>query len=129
VRSIAAVLGGFLIFSVSAVLLFNISGRPPEVWPGAAFATFAIIYGGVFACLAGYVAARLAPRNPLVHAAAVAGLLFGAATGSYLIQQSGASLWSLVSTIFVSIPAAMFGGYLRHRSVPRNRTRQSAVRI
>ena len=44
-RSVAAVLGGFLIFSISAVLLFNISGRPPEVWPGAAFATFAILYG------------------------------------------------------------------------------------
>ena len=127
-RSIAAVLGGFLIFSVSAVLLFNISGRPPEVWPGAAFATFAIIYGGVFACLAGYVAARLAPRVPIVHAAAVAGLLLGAATGSYLIQAPGASLWSLVSTIFVSVPAAMFGGYLRHRSVQQERRHQSAVR-
>ena len=128
-RSIAAVLAGFLIFSISAVLLFNISGRPPEVWPGAAFATFAIIYGGVFAGIAGYVAARLAPRNPLVHTAAFAGLLFGAATGSYLIQQSGASLWSLVSTIFVSVPAAMFGGYLRHRAVPQKRPHQSAIRI
>lgn len=81
------------------MLLFNISGRPPEVWPGAAFATFAIIYGGLFACVAGYVTARLA--------------------GSYLIQQSGASLWSLVSTILVSVPAAMLAGYLRHRSVMR----------
>lgn len=128
-RTVAAVLGGFLIFSISAVLLFNISGRPPGVWPGAAFATFAIIYGGVFAGLAGYVAARLAPRAPLVHAAAVAGLLFGAATGSYFMQQSGASLWSLVSTILVSVPAAMFGGYLRHRSVQRKRPHQSAIRI
>jgi hypothetical protein len=128
-RSIAAVLGGFLVFSLSAVLLFNVSGRPPEVWPGATFATFAIIYGAVFAALAGYVAARLAPRAPLVHAAAVAGLLFGAATGSYLIQAPGASLWSLVSTILVSVPAAMFGGYLRHRSVPQRGAHQSAVRI
>ena len=127
-RSIAAVLGGFLIFSISAVLLFNISGRPPEVWPGAAFATFAIIYGGVFAGVAGYVAARLSPRAPLVHAAAVAGLLFGAATGSYLMQQSGASLWSLVSTVLVSVPAAMLGGYLRHRAVHQKRSHQSAVR-
>lgn len=128
-RSVAAVLVGFLIFSVSAVLLFNISGRPPEVWPGAAFATFAMIYGGVFAALAGYVAARLAPRVPIVHAAAVAGLLLGAATGSYLIQAPGASLWSLVSTILVSVPAAMLGGYLRHRSGPTNRTHQSAVKV
>jgi hypothetical protein len=128
-RSVAAVLGGFLIFSVSAVLLFNLSGRPPEIWPGAAFATFAIIYGAVFAGLAGYVAARLAPRVPIVHAAAVAGLLFGAATGSYLIQAPGASLWSLVSTILVSVPAAMFGGYLRHRSVQQKRPHQSAIRI
>lgn len=98
------------------------------MWPGAAFAAFAIIYGGVFACLVGYVAARLAPRNPLVQAVVVAGLLFGAATGSYFIQQSGASLWSLVSTVLVSVPVAMFGGYLCHRSMPQKRPNQSAVR-
>jgi len=86
-RSVAAVLGGFLIFSLSAVLLFQISGRPPETWPGAPFATFAILYGGVFTALAGYVAARLAPRVPIVHAAAVAGLLF---CGDRVVSHSGA---------------------------------------
>ena len=119
-RSITAVLVGLLIFSVGAVLLFNISGRPPDTWPGAPFATFAIVYGGVMALLSGYVAARLAPRQPFVHAAAFAGVLLGVATGSYLIQAPGASLWSLVSTILVSSPAALLGGYLRHRTVMRS---------
>jgi hypothetical protein len=114
-RSVAAVLGGFLVFSLSAVLLFNISGRPPERWPGAAFATFAIVYGGVFAALAGYIAARLAPRAPMAHAMAVAGLLLAAATFSYSMQQAGAATWSLVSTVFVSVPAAILGGYVGGR--------------
>ena len=114
-RSLGAVLGGFLVFSLSAVLLFNISGRPPERWPGAAFATFAIAYGGVFAAVAGYTTARLAPRAPLAHAMAFAGLLLAASTFSYFIQQAGASTWSLVSTVFVSVPAAILGGYFAAR--------------
>ena len=116
-RSIIAVLVGFLMFSVGAVLLFNVTGRPPDIWPGAPFATFAIVYGGVFALLAGYIAARLAPRAPLLHAAAMAVLLLGVSAGSYLIQPPGASPWSLIATILVSSPAALLGGYLRHRSV------------
>ena len=118
-RSIIAVLAGFLIFSAGAVVLINLSGRPPDLWPGAPYATFAIIYGGVLALLAGYVAARLAPRRPLAHAAGMAVLLLATATGSYLIQAPGASSWSLVSTILVSSPAAVLGGYLQHRAVLR----------
>ena len=115
-RSVVAVLGGFLVFSLSAMALIVVSGRPPERWPGAPFAAFAITYGGVFAAIAGYVSARLAPHRPLAHAAAFAILLLGMSYFSYSIQQAGASPWSLVSTVFVSCPAAILGGYLRHRA-------------
>jgi hypothetical protein len=119
-RSAAAVLGGLLVFSIASVLLFQISGRPPERWPGAPFAAFAITYGAVFAFIAGYVAARVAPRAPMAHAAGFAAVLLATAIGSYSIQGDGASLWSLIATIVVSVPAALLGGvaYIRRRSQP-----------
>lgn len=111
-RSAVAVLSGMLIFSVASVLFFQITGRPPETWPGMRFAAFAIAYGAVFAVVGGYVAARLAPRAPRAHAAGFALLLLAIASGSFLIQAPGASLWSLVATIFVSVPAAIADGFL-----------------
>lgn len=62
IRSIGAVIGAYLVFTISTVLLFSKSGRPPEVWPGFPFAAFSILYGAMFAILAGVLAARLAPR-------------------------------------------------------------------
>jgi hypothetical protein len=123
-RSAAAVLGGLLVFSIASVLFFQISGRPPERWPGARFAAFAISYGAVFAFIAGYVAARLAPRAPMAHAAGFAALLLAIATGSYSIQAEGASMWSLIATILVSVPAAIAGGFLLRK---RGHQRPSAV--
>src|SRR5688572_11156891 len=115
-RSAVAVLSGMLIFSIASVLFFQITGRPPERWPGARFAALAIAYGAVFAAVGGYVAARLAPRAPLAHATGFAALLLAIAAGSFLIQAPGASMWSLVATIFVSVPAAIAGGFLRKRA-------------
>ena len=114
-RSAVAVLSGVLILSVASVLFFQITGRPPETWPGARFATFAIAYGAVCAAVAGYVAARMAPRAPLAHATGFAALLLLIASGSFLIQAPGASMWSLVATIFVSVPAAIAGGFLMRK--------------
>jgi hypothetical protein len=123
-RSAIAVLGGLLVFSIASVLFFQISGRPPEQWPGARFAAFAITYGAVFAFVAGYVAARLAPRAPIAHAGGFAALLLAIATGSYSIQAEGASTWSLIATIIVSSPAAIAGGFLL-----KKRAHRSALRM
>lgn len=115
-RGVVAVLGGLLVFSLAAMALIVVSGRPPERWPGAQFAAFSITYGGVFAALAGYTTARLAPRAPLAHAIAFAVLLLLTSFFSYSIQQAGGSPWSLISTVLVSCPAAILGGYLRHKT-------------
>ena len=109
-RSIGAVLGGYLVFLVSAVALFQVAKRPPGVWPGLGFAAFSILYGAAFAMAAGWVAARLAPRSPLAHAGVVAGLLATIACVSMLAQMRQASHWSQWAAILLFAPAAVIGG-------------------
>jgi hypothetical protein len=75
IRSVGAVIAGYALFALSAVLLFGVSGVPPETWPGIRFVVLAIVYGSAFAALAGFVTATLAPRAPLRHAVVVAVLL------------------------------------------------------
>lgn len=111
-RSAGAVIGGYVLFTISAVLLFRMSGRPPETWPGVPFAAFSILYGALFGTLAGFVAARLAPRAPMLHAIVVAILLAVAAVLSLLAQLGEVSPWSHLATLLVFAPSAALGGYL-----------------
>lgn len=121
IRSLGAVVGAYLVFTISAVMLFRISGRPPEAWPGLPFAVFGIVYGAAFATLAGFLAAWLAPRAPLGRAAVVAALLALAAIVSLLVQLGEVSPWSHLATLLVFTPSALFGGYLCHRQTrPRH---------
>jgi hypothetical protein len=118
-RSAGAVIGAYLVFTISAVVLFRISGRSPEAWPGVPFAAFSIIYGAVFGTLAGFLAARLAPRAPMGHAIVVAVLLAVAAILSLVLQFGEVSPWSNVATLFVFAPSAVLGGYLWQRQIER----------
>ena len=116
-RGIAAVFAGFVLYSLSAVLLVQISGRPPSDSGGASFAAFAILYGAAIAAIAGFVTARLAPNRPLKHAIVLALLILSAsAASSFLFQGPETSRSSLIGTILVDAPAAVVGGFLRHRT-------------
>lgn len=117
-RSIVAVVSGYLVFSVSSVLLFGVSGIDPHAPPpSTAFALFAITYGLVFAAVGGLLAASLAPRRPFVHAAIVASIIWAIAVVSLIAQLESGSVWTELATIFVFSPGAAAAGYWRDRSV------------
>ena len=107
-RSVFAVIAGYLVFGLSAVLLFQVAGVDPHAEARLIFKVFSIVYGVVFALGAGWLAARLAPRRPLRHAATVAGLVAAAATVSF-VGMSGAK-WSQVSALVLMTPAVLVGG-------------------
>jgi hypothetical protein len=112
-RSVIAVIAGYLVFGISAGLLFGTSGRDPKVWPGFGFAVFATLYGMAFAFAAGCIAARLARRNPAHHAAAEAAIIALVAAMSMLLQAQGASIWSEVAVLLFMAPAAAASGFSR----------------
>jgi uncharacterized membrane protein HdeD (DUF308 family) len=114
-RTLLAILVGYCVFGVSAVLLFQFAGVDPHAQPGFAFMIGSTVYGVVFAVAGGYTAARIAGEKELRNAGVVAGIIALLAGVSILAQPGLASHWSQLAAIVFMAPAAVLGGWLRTR--------------
>jgi drug/metabolite transporter (DMT)-like permease len=109
-RSAGAVAAGYLIFGGSGLLLFQLSGRDPHQAAPLTFKIATIIWGCVFALVAGWLTARIAPKRPATHAAVLAALIAIGAFGS-LVAASGEK-WSQITALAIMAPCAWIGGRL-----------------
>ena len=107
-RSIGAVAAGYLVFASSAVLLFQMSGRAPHQPQPLAFEIASVVWGCVFALVAGWLTARIAARKPVLHAGILAGVIALGALGS-LVAAAGAK-WTQIAALVIMAPCAWFGG-------------------
>jgi hypothetical protein len=82
VRNVVAVILGYAVFAVSAVLLFRIAGRDAYAAQSPGFTILAVIYGIVFAGVGGLVAARIGPTKSTAPAGFVALIIALGATVS-----------------------------------------------
>jgi hypothetical protein len=114
-RSIGAIVAGYLVFGISSAILFAASGQDPHVMPGPGFLLSSIAYGCGFSALAGYLAARLAPARPLLHAAAVAAIIGLIAAVSMVVEWNAGSIWSELIVMVFLAPSALLGGYFESR--------------
>ena len=94
---------------MSAVLLFQMSGRAPHQAQPVAFEIASIVWGCVFALVAGWLTARIAARKPAVHAGILAGVIALGALASLIGDVSGAK-WSQISALVIMAPCAWMGG-------------------
>jgi hypothetical protein len=109
-RSVAAVVGGYLVVAAGTILTFNVlvgqvtvDSNPRQIILGTIGAVFSGIAGGV-------VAGVVAPRFPFGHAAAV--LLFLAIdTASVLAKGSGPAWFDLAGSGILVI-SVLFGGWI-----------------
>lgn len=115
-RSLAAVVGGYLIFAFSAVALFQGSGRNPHAPQPLWFMVASVTYGMAFAALGGFIAARVAPTRPALHACTVAFVLALGASVSLLTSPPADATWSQWTALALMAPSAGLGGYLAARS-------------
>ena len=114
-RSIGAVAVGYLVFGSSAALLFQMSGQPPHEQAPVAFKIGSIVWGAVFALVAGWLTARIAVRRPATHAAVLAGVI---ALGALIsLAAAPGAKWSQLSALAVMAPCAWLGG-LRAKAQP-----------
>src|SRR3954471_388348 len=110
-RSVGAVAAGYLAFGIPGALLFLLSGQYPHATASAAFEVASIVWGAVFALVAGWLTARIAGRRPATHAAVVAALIAAGALVSIAADRSHA-IWSQVSALAIMAPCAWAGGLI-----------------
>ena len=111
-RSIAAVVGGYLVFALSAVALFQLSGRDPHAPQPLWFEVAAVAYGMGFAALGGCFAARIAPTRTLLHAGLVAVVVALGASVSLVASPGAGATWSQWTALALMAPSAYVGGRL-----------------
>jgi hypothetical protein len=111
-RLILAVITGYLVFSISAALFFQITGQDPHVTPSILFGIVSVLYGIVCAAMAGFVAARFASRSNLGASVAVGVLIAAGAVISLVFEGKHGQVWSQLSALLLMAPSAYGGGVL-----------------
>lgn len=82
-----------------------------------AFKIGSIVWGSVFALIAGFLTAHIAGRRPSTHAAIVALLIAAGAVVSLLLRPGDGARWSQLAALLLMAPAAWIGGALARRDV------------
>ena len=127
-RRIGAVLGALVlvvILDVTIDVIMHATGiYPPWFQPMAtSLWLLAIGYRMLDGTIGGYVAARLAPDRPMAHALVLGIIgLFLSSAGAIASWNKGPEFgprWYPLSLVVLSMPCALFGGYLRTRQLRR----------
>lgn len=111
VRNIAAVIVGYFIFAVSAVLLFNLSGIDPYAEAGLMTKFGVVVFGCVFSFIGGYVAKLIAAANSLTVNIVLAVLM--AAFAAFSFFKSPGEHYTQIAAILLFAPASLIGGIAR----------------
>ena len=117
-RRIGAVLAGFLaivVLSVVADMTMESTGIFPKPGgPPMADALFAIALGYrfVFGVVGCWIAARLAPDAPMMHALALGALGVAVSTAGAVAMWQMGPPWYSLAVIGISLPSAWIGGRL-----------------
>ena len=118
-KSIGAVVAGFVIVAVLSVAtdaLLETNGIFPQQAHPEQYVTWmwllALLYRSAYAVLGGYLAAKLAPSNPMKHAKILAVIGTVAATLGLLANLDKPALWYPVLLAVLSYPSVWWGGKL-----------------
>jgi RsiW-degrading membrane proteinase PrsW (M82 family) len=114
-RSVGAVIVGYLVFAVSAVTLFAVTGRDAHAEAPVWFMVGSTLYGMLFAFVGGYIAARLAGRSPVGHALAITAIIALGTLVSIFTRPAGGTIWSQLTALFLMAPLATVGGWVASR--------------
>lgn len=127
-RSIVAIVVGFLAVVVLSLgtdqVLHVLKVYPPwgEPMPQPGLNLLALSYRIVFTIFGSYLAARLAPRNPMRHAMILGfiGLFFGTVGAISTIPMHLGPAWYPIAIAATALPCAWIGGALYRPSQASN---------
>lgn len=125
-RSTGAVLLGLVTVFVLSLgtdhVLHVLAVYPPwgEPMYGTGLNLLALSYRIVYGVIGSYVAARLAPRNPMRHALILGGIGFGLSTLGAVAAITMADVgpaWYPIALVLTALPCAWAAGALRRREM------------
>jgi hypothetical protein len=129
-RSVLAILAGYVVMAVivmagtaAAAAAFGLPLAPnagaPVPTPGAGYLAANLLVSALGAVAGGWVAAHVARRRPLTHAAVLAALLVAAGLATLGRPQPGQPAWYPPVLLVLGPAGALLGGLLRSaRRVP-----------
>jgi hypothetical protein len=124
VRSILSVFAGFVLMAVLVMIATGLAAKmmlhapdmrsAMKLKPTPAYLAVNLIYSGFFAMAGGFAAAILAGRAPVMHALALAALMFVLGLVS-LFQNTDSQQprWYAVTLLVLGPVCAILGGYLQ----------------
>ena len=127
IRSVVAVFLGFITVVVLSLgtdqILHVLKVYPPWGQPmhEPGLNLLALAYRTVYAILGSYIAAKLAPRNPMRHAMAlgIIGLILSTAGAITTITKYDLGpAWYPIALVLTALPCAWIGGALYRRRTP-----------
>ena len=118
VRNIAAVVVGYLIFAVSAVLLFKLGGIDPHAEAGIGTILLVVFFGVFFSFVAGFVANAIAASRSLIVNVALAALMFAFAAFSSI--RSTGEHYTQFAAMFIFAPISILGGFVGKKVLSRS---------
>jgi CDP-diglyceride synthetase len=116
-RTVLGVIVGYLIFGVSAFLIFRLTGHDPHLAReriSTSFIIISIVVGIIAAIIGGYVAAVIARNRWAPKIVATVIILLAVVSVAY---SNDKGVWSQVAAIVLMGPAANIGGALAKRRV------------
>ena len=114
-RIFLAVIAGYLIFAVSAVLLFHLTNIDPHSPAALSVKALILVYGLAFASLGGFAAGRIGGRTDLVCGIALAIVIAFGATISMIARPGAGALWTQTAALLLFAPASLAGDWTRRR--------------
>ena len=114
-RTLLAVVAGYLIFAVSAVLLFHITNVDPHSPAALGVKALTMAYGLASAFFSGFVGGRIAQRTDLVCGIALALVIALGATISMIARPGAGALWTQTAALMLFAPASLAGDWTRRR--------------
>ena len=128
-KSIGAVVAGFLFIGLTHTATDSIlesNGVLPKgnLYVSTSLILFVILYRAVFSLMGCYLAAKLAPKNPMKHALILGGIgtVLSAAGAIITADMNLGPAWYAWSLVVIAIPVAWLGGKLYLLRNPRAET-------
>lgn len=112
-RKIAAILAGYAIFVIAAVILFQVSGVDPHSDPSTLFLIGVLACGIASSLIGGFVAQLIVKEGRLTVNFILALIIAGFATFSYF--KTTGNHYSQIAAIFLFAPVSILGGYFAIR--------------